>query len=385
MILALLGCAGAPTDDTAAAPLPDILAGFAVGDEVVAGLAPTSVGGDWADADDPGAVVELQLGENLARHVVLPGGVDAPQFVALGAWDGGALRVETVEGDAAWALQVRADPDAARVPVVGLRTDDWTDDVPLLVYEDDGHWTWVFTNEDGGYGLLPTLLVAQYGRPVDIEGLYDEGGPEVQTTDHAWVPFGGPYEGAHPLLQVVTDNGMLGPLAEATWRLSPMPVDFSAEGVPRERVLDAEGWLLATSFAEEAREGWLTEDGGQDDRELGAPADYLFLDYELSGDVRVAFEARVDGAWWSSTNGLATEEGLTDARLTAGVGRTAIELPPGAAAEDVDGLRVVSYEGEGQVSAARWFALDDAFAPVEAGAAAGIGFGAGETVALWEE
>lgn len=363
----------------------DPLADLSVGDEVVATVTPTRVGGDWADEGDPGAVVELRLGDNLPRHAIFPGGVGAPaQDVALGAWDGGPFDWGVVDGDADVDVTVRADPAAATVPLLGLRDDCWFDDAPLLVYLEDGEWTWVFTNEDGGYGLLPPLLLAQYGRPVDIEALFDEAGPTLQTTDHAWVDFAGPYEGAHPALQVITDNGMLGPYDDADWRVAPMPVPFSpdADGVPREVVLDAHGWLLGASFAEEAREGWVVEDGGTDDGRLGGARDYVYVDYVVTGDARFAFEVQVGDVSVSSTNGLSTSPGLTDARLSSGTGRTAIELPAGADVADVGGVGVYAYEGGGEVVSARWFGLDAALVPVELGTAAQVAFAAGALTSL---
>lgn len=380
MILLLAACGGGGDTGSALLPPADVMAGFSVGDEIVAAVGATAVAGDWADADDPGAVVELRLGANLPRHVVLPGDVEQTVLVSLGAWDGGELVAGVVEGRASFALALRVDAEAVDVPVVCVP--DWDNDVPIVVYEQDGLWTWVFTDEDGGTGLLPTLLVATWGRPVDIEGLYDAGAAQIQTTDHAWVGFDGPWEGEHALLEVVTTNGMLGPYEDEPWCLSTLPIDAPEDGVPRERVLDDRGWLLGASWAEATREGWVTEDGGHDDRDLGAPDEYLFVDHDTTGGVKIAFEAEVGGAWWSSVNGLSTSEGLTDARLGGGVGRTAIELPPGAGVADVTGVRVYAYEGDGVVNSARWFGLDAAFAPVELGDAEGVAFSAGEGAGL---
>jgi hypothetical protein len=349
-----------------------------VGDEIVAVVEPSDVSGDWADAEDPGAVLEIRLGGNLPRHVVLPGGSEELQRVSVGAWDGTEVDVEVVAGDdVGGRVTFEVDPAAAGTPVVGPIDDAWWNDVPLVAYEDGGTWTWVFTDEDGGTGLIPTLLMASYGRPVDIEALWD--GAEIQSTDHAWVPFEGPWEGSHPLFEVVTYNGLIGPLDEAAYHLSPAAADFDDAGI-REEVLDLEPWALAAAFAEADREGLVVEDGGQDDMKLGAPDDYVFLDYTLQGDARVAFEVEVAGAWWSSLNGLATS-GATDARVS-GAGRTCVELPAGATPEDVDAVRIRSYDGAGEVVSARWFRYDDAFRPVELGAASGVAFDAGSTKEL---
>ena len=360
----LLACA-APEEPATKAPVLEVPG--VVGDEIVAVV--TGAGaGDWVDADEPGTLAWFQLGGNARRGVVLPGGIDAVQRVSLGAWDGGEL---TWSADVDATLEV--DATAADTPVVGLISDDWSSDVPFLTYHQDDDWTWVFSDEDGGTGLIPTLLLAVWGRPVDIEGLWD--GAEIQSTDHTWIPFSGPYEGTHPLFEVVTYNGLIGPLDAATILLSPAPVVF--DGSPREAVLDTNGWVLEASFAEAEREGVLVEDGGQDDMAIGAIGDYLFVDYDTGGDVRIAFEAEVDGAWWSSTNGLSTSGGMTDARLS-GVGRTCVELPPGRDADDVTGVRVRAYEGDGTVTA-RWFSVDG---PLKERGAGTASFTAGATVSL---
>ncbi|MFN7144959.1 MAG: hypothetical protein ACK4YP_14375, partial [Myxococcota bacterium] len=350
----------------------------AVGDELVLDLVATPAG-DWADEDAPGALVEVTAGGNV-RHLVLPGGAGAvTQSVSLGAWDGGALAVAVIDGDvASWdRAAVRVDPTAAGTPVLGTYDAAWSNDTALVVYEEGGLWTWVFTDEDGGTGLLPTLLLARWGRPVDIEGLWDEGTATIQTHDHAWVPFDGPYEGAHPLLQVVTYNGLVGPLDDAPYLLSPVPVAFAPDGLQRERVLDAEAWVLAAAWAEAGREDLVVPDGGPEDNLLGAPDDYLFVDYVVAGGARVAFEVEVDGTWWSSINSLSDGDGLTDARVS-GIGRTCVELPPGAGPDDVTALRIRSYTDGGTVDA-RWFRYDADLHPVEVASFSDVPFDPGGT------
>jgi hypothetical protein len=382
VILALLagGCNVCNCLDSKAVPVPGIEVGGLSGeegDEIVAVVAPRSVPGDWS-GEEPGSLLAIRLGENLPRHVVLPGGRPDVQRVSLGAWDGGSVAVEVVDGGEVQArVTFEVDPTAAGTPVIAPIDDAWWNDVPLVAWEQDGTWTWVFTDEDGGTGLIPTLLMASYGRPVDIEALWD--GADIQTTDHAWVPFDGPWEGSHPLFQVVTYNGLVGPLDGAAVALSPVSTGFHDAGI-REEILDDEQWVLATAFAEAEREGLIVEDGGQDDTLLGAPGDYVFVDFALQGDARVAFEVDVDGTWWSSTNGLATS-GLTDARVH-GSGRTCVELPAGSEPENIDGVRIRSYDAAGEVVSARWFRYDEALRPVELGSAAGVAFSADSTEEL---
>jgi hypothetical protein len=357
-------------------PIPE---GAARGDEIVARITPRRVGGDWLDEADPGAVLELTLGDNIPRNAIFPGGAAQVARVSLGAWDGGSLRIATVAGDIDARVEALVDPDAAGTPILGLYDARYWNDAPLLAYAEGQDVTFVFTNEDGGTGLFPTLLMARWGRPVDIEALYKGGdAPEIQTTDHAWVPFEGPYEGAHPWLRVVTQNGLVGPgdgegegLEPVKYRVSPVSSGFDTQGgdVPREEVLDDAPWLLAAGFAEFERQGVLVEDGGQGDSYAGAPGDYLFLDYRFDAqdDGRLAFEAQVDGVWWSSLNGW-TGAGGGDHAFVAGVRRTCIELPPGRSAADVTALRAVSSGvGSGTLAWARWFAYDEALTPAPIG------------------
>ena len=382
-LLALAGLAACGSDPDAApgagpaiVPIP---ADAARGDEIVARITPQRVGGDWRDEADPGAVLELGLGENLPRHAIFPGGATHATWVSLGAWDGGALRVATVAGEIDAEIEAAVHPGAAGAPILGLYDARYWNDAPLLAYAEGDEFTYVLTNEDGGTGLFPTLLMAQYGRPVDIEALYEGGAaPAIQTTDHAWVPFEGPYEGAHPRLRVVTQNGLVGPddgeaqAAEpVTFRVSPVASSFDTQGgdVPRETVLDGAPWLLAAGFAEFARQGLLVEDGGPEDGYAGAPGDYVYLDYrfDAADGARLSFEAEVDGVWWSSLNGWTEPGGIADA-FSYGVGRTCIELPPGRSAADVSALRAVaSGGGSGTLAWARWFAYDEALAPVPIG------------------
>ena len=225
-------------------------------------------------------------------------------------------------------------------------------------------------------------------RPVDIEALLNskDGKTTIQTEGHQWLTFDGPYEGAHPWLQITTQNGMVGPAdptgapppgastqAPPIW-LSPTPTKFSTKGgsLPREAVLDDDAWILAAGFAELQRQQQLSEDGGPGDSLAGAPGDYLFIDYHYEQEAlgRLSFEAKVDGAFWSSLN-VWTESkpgGLTDAHAY-GVGRTCIELPPGRSAEDIEALRAVAAgDAPGVLKRARWFRYDDEFTLKEMGA-----------------
>ena len=75
----------------------------------------------------------------------------------------------------------------------------------------------IWSNEDGGTNT--PALMARWGRTTDIEWIYhveldanDEvvpGSAELQGPDHAIIPFTGPWERDHPLLQTCTSNNNL--------------------------------------------------------------------------------------------------------------------------------------------------------------------------------
>lgn len=376
---AALGGLAAACGSTEAAPVAEgvvvvpIPSAAKKGDELVASVALTGVEGSWKDTANPGFVLELKLGENVARHVIVPGGDAMTTRVSLGAWDGGELRVAPRAGHAAFAVDVAVDPTAAGLPVMGLYNEEFWNDTPLGVYHEGDLYTYVFTNEDAGTGLFPTLLMAQYGRPVDIEGLLETGDkPTIQASGHNWIDFTGPYEGSHPLLQIATLNGLVGPEAGSTYRVSTMPMDFTTQGgaVPREQALDKEPWILKASFDEVTRQLQLKPDGGPEDAWIGAPDDYIFIDYDFESAGAVAsFEAEVAGTFYSSLGMWTSLGALSDAHIS-GVGRTCIELPKGASPKDVTALKIVAAgSGSGTLKSARWFQYDQGLKPVEMGAA----------------
>jgi hypothetical protein len=354
------GSGGGGTGGGAAATL-GLPAGAAVGDELVVTVRASSVGGSWGDASNPGAVLTLRAGHNVPRDVILVGGFPAETKASLGAWDGGDV-TWTLTGEATFdGLELSIDPTAAGIPVIALPGADYANDSPLVVFRQGDELEYVMTNEDGGTGLLPTLLLARWGRPHDIEGLFDVVSQTYQGPNHETLGFDGPYEGSHPRLRIATANGLVEPEpadATPTYRVSPMPVPF-AEGdtVPRERVLDDLPWLVAAGWLEVEREGKVDPSGGVDDSTLGALGAYVFVDYALTGGVKASFEAEVDGTWYSSLGIYTAPSTLLDAHAS-GTGRTAIELPQGDSITDVTGVRVVPAEGTGTLETARLLAYD---------------------------
>lgn len=340
------------------------------GDELVVTVKVSSVDGSWDSLETPGAVITVTAGTNLPRDVLLVGGFVQEQKASLGAWDGGAI-TWVVQGQAQIeSMDVSVDPSAAGMPVLALMTEEWSNDAPLLAFLSGDTVEYVMTNEDGGTGLFPPLLLAQWGRPHDIEGLYDLVDHTYQGVEHATLPFDGMMEGSHPRLAMATSNGLVAPEAmdsAARYHVSPMPVAFTSNGVPRERVLDDYPWLVAAGWLEVQREGKLDVSGGPTDGDVGPLSAYVFIDYDITGGVRASFECEVDSAWYSSLNIYASSTGLLDSRVS-GVGRTSVELPPGKTAADVTAVRAVAHEGAGSLESARLLSYDAAtYEPIEMG------------------
>lgn len=262
-------------------------------------------------------------------------------------------------------------------------------DLPLVMYvtearRTDGveyEYSVVWSNEDGGTGMYPPVLMAKYGRTTDIEWVYrvriaDDGAvlKEVyQAAGHQTREFEGARAGRHPILQVCTDNNNMKPIEAGRdpkngLRFAMVPVLWDDEGA-RERVMDAHPWTYRIAWQEVSREkgpfGAKAEAKG--DAATAALSDvrnYLIVEVRLDSPAgaRWRFGARVGGAWHWSDHGLALAgyEG-------SGWGRSAIELPPDATAGDVEavGARVLglSAGARARVREMRCFRLDTDFWP----------------------
>ncbi len=366
LFAAACGDAGASTGGGGGGATPTLVAlpaGVKMGDELVVTVRASSVGGSWDDATHPGAVLTITAGANVPRDVILVGGFAAETRASLGPWDGGEV-TWTLAGEAAFSgIELAVDPSAAGLPVIALPDASFSNDVPLVAFRQGDELEYVMTNEDGGTGLLPTLLVARWGRPHDIEGLFDVVSQTYQGPNHETLAFDGTYEGTHPRLRIATSNGLVDPEPPGTtptYRVSPMPLAFTSGGdVPRERVLDDLPWVVAAGWLEVAREGKVDPAGGVDDSTLGALAAYVFVDYALTGGATASFEVEVDGVFHSSLGIYTTPSTKLDAHA-AGTGRTAIELPEGKTITDVTSVRVVPAAGTGTLATARLLAYDPA-------------------------
>jgi CheY-like chemotaxis protein len=330
--------------------------------EVVAELDLSSPGSDWGAAGREAAVATVTLDSASPHQVVLwAGAATRPYRVFLGNVAAGEHRLGirrdpaySAEGSGIEIAGARfrdyqpADPEyavLANAPILYARADTagrFTD-VPLLMYceklEENGgpvlQYSVVFSNEDGGTSTR--ALMARWGRTTDVEYVYKawpDGRGAYQGKDHKELEFAGRREGAHPVLLVKTENNMVGDQGFSPVRYQLAPALMDLGGGSRERVMDADPLTYAVMSAELRREGKLRPFGRVERENIADPRNYLFVEARLRNSrtaVTTLVRRRGENAWRSSDLGR-----LDYAIARDGPVRTAIELPPGTTAADIE-------------------------------------------------
>jgi hypothetical protein len=238
----------------------------------------------------------------------------------------------------------------------------------------------VLSNEDGGTGRNPAILMSRYGRTTDIEWVYrvvvDEATGDIiseqyQGSGHDTRDFTGRKIGRHPVLRVATDNGNFEQDGETPVRVGLLPVRFAWGGEqPREAIMDAFPWMHRIASEEMFAENKATRNYNSKSAQLGDMRDYVYIDYHaqnLNGEKTLSFEVQLKGGkHWYSTNPGKDVPFLGDDGLLAFSGwmRTNIKLPPGTKTGDIQSLRIlgagnVSYE----IMVVKAFMLDDFYLP----------------------
>ena len=333
---------------------------------------------DWGVPGREAAVLKLSLDGSHSQHLVLARGVSGEYRVLLGALGEGehrlvlaldarrsargtgAVRVEDVRVVAV-ATDDPGHEALAHAPIVHTRKGSLErfSDAPLVAWveafpaADGGHelrYSIVFSHEDGGTPL--DQLMATWGRATDIELVYavelDATGrvrrAEYQGKDHVTKTFAGRREGSHPVLYVVTRNNMLSDRGPATPRIALAPLPFALDSVAREAVMDAQPWTHQLSAAEVRREGRVADGARPGSKRIPDPRRFAFLEACASlSDTRLAFDValrRPGGVlqWYASDAG---RPAFRVAR--SGCFRAAVALPRGAAASDVEALRLRAH------------------------------------------
>lgn len=376
--------------------------------EAVATLTLSAAAADWGQLDAESVVLGYDVdGTHLGTIVVYGGAAPTPYRIQLGALTAGShvlgLRHErklspatksSVSLVAAPDVEAIAPPDARYdftrfAPVLlgidttlnpantgsGLARGNAASDVPLIVYVTavpgagltTYRYTMIWSNEDGGTGLYPDVLIARYGRTTDIEGILEV---DVSDTglllavryrpDESGTPasFAGAFQGTHPIVRTATANGLIADDGASTLQFAIPPLAFDDTGVPRELGMDLDPISYVIMTKEMIREGKTEAIGNPSSKKLSDPRDYLYVDYDidvsLSGQV-LRGVAIVGGVPYYSDHGLPFALSLNP-RESSGVGRLAIELPPGTQIADV---QQYGMEGIGTMSGTLFHA--DAF------------------------
>lgn len=263
-------------------------------------------------------------------------------------------------------------------------------DVPIIVHYDASpgagkttySYTMIWSNEDGGTGYFPEVLMALWGRPHDIETIFqvevaDSG--EVLSmryrSDEAgtWPVFSGAFQGSHPVLRIYTQNGLIADDGDSKLRFAIYPFSYDGTGAhQRALMLDPVSYMVgAKELVREAKteseaRPWTTR-----------PSDlrnYLWLeldiDVSVGGNVVRAY-AVVDGETYLSDHGVPSGQVLPGAdstwlRVSDGERQTTVELPEGTGLDDISEY---GLQGVGLMSGTMYyldaFMLGDDYFPGE--------------------
>ena len=274
--------------------------------------------------------------------------------------------------------------DSALNKAVGLNpllpTPNTISDLPYAVtFNIDGQtgetqvidYTVYFTNEDGGTGMMPEILLAQWGRLVDIERVFrvtisPEGAPsfEYRHMETGFVPFEGRFaNNTHGLIRISTDNGLVEDNGNSQLIFATVPLFFNGE--LREHYLDTHPELVRLMYEETLREGTLEEFGDPETPKPSDPRNYLFIDYNLVGDNIQVLVYAEDRSIFAHDHFDENPTDFTNVRLS-GRGRTAVELPPNSDTPYISGIKLVNLgDSSATLHHFRAFMLDEGFAPRE--------------------
>jgi hypothetical protein len=253
---------------------------------------------------------------------------------------------------------------------VGTHPGNAVSDVPVVTYvraipqvgQTTYRYVMIWSNEDGGTGVFPNVLMAQYGRTTDIEGYVEVDVSDLgvleevrfRPDESGVLPvFAGSFLGTHPIVRTSTANGLVEDDGDSTLRFALAPFEFDDSGVPRERGMDLDPISYVAMAKEMIRETKIEIPTRTNTLALGDPRDYLYVEYEIdidvSGDVLYAY-AVVAGTTYRSDH-FSPNGGMPLSRNKAeGYSRTAIELPPGTTVADVTEVGMRGLAGAGSMS-----------------------------------
>ena len=397
LCFALTGLAHGATAKSLVLPAQTVIHHFDLKTQqvVVLGFDAALQNGGWGTAGQESAVLLVTLDGRPFSQVVVTHTRPMPQRVLLGQLAKGPHRVVlqidknlsrnqggVVVSSLAHQLLAAGSPDEkAALSAPFLQIENWRtqSDLPvLLAWRNHGaelSYEVIFTNEDGGTGRFPGLLMGMYGRMVDTErALWQQGGGwYFQGSNHSTRPAE-VKAGERPTLSVCTDNGMFCPLSPSMLLRLSLPPVAAPEG-PLERLLDIHPWITRLMTEEALREKdssgkpktLLPHDTAK--AVLGHPLGYLYLDLGCEGPPggKVGAVARLaDGKVYKSLN--VSGLWVNASQLASGCGgvmRKVIKLPMGVNREDIAALGVVNVSKVAVTGIIRRaLLLDENFRPV---------------------
>jgi hypothetical protein len=215
----------------------------------------------------------------------------------------------------------------------------------------------MWSNEDGGTGVIPAALMAQWGRTTDIEWVYrvevDAHGRRIpgtgvfQSADHGSRRFRGRYDGTHPLLETCTTNNNV-----CDTRVDdPMRFALSTRGVlpasqPREHEMDIHPWTYQVMAREMVREHKIEKPSRPSTVAMGDQRNYLYVAVThdtvpaaAAAGVGLAVDVRLKGR----PKPYSSDHGAVPSLFTInrdGPAATSVELPAGTKRSDIASISV---------------------------------------------
>jgi hypothetical protein len=188
----------------------------------------------------------------------------------------------------------------------------------------------------------------------------------VRGQDGSTVPYTGGYEGTHPVIQTCgLTNDVCGKTdGQMRYTLSALD-NIDPENEAPERIMDDNPWTYWMMSQELIREGKTAEDPLDDPsadptKSAGDPRSYLYLVLRKSTQ---GTTPNTDSAWVGVTLGIKLAGNPTIYRSDLGVAKwslrrdepaaTAIALPPGTVADDIEQIRAIRVVGAGHDTKAK--------------------------------
>ena len=383
--------------------------------QATAAITMAAPGTDWGSIGDTAIVVEYDVDGASQGTAVLYGGGDSTAYrVQLGALSAGVhtlgLRYRKKLGSVkkapalleSLAIDVLSlgDPgyDALRVAPVLLGIDtnlnpyslhpgNGLSDVPVVMTWDASssggvtsyYYVMAWSNEDGGTGLFPEVLISQWGRPHDIETIVrvdvDDATGDVLAVYHRYdesgsmATFTGTMRGGtHPVVRTRTANGLIADDGDSDFVFGLVPFEREATG-SRERMLLLEpiSWMIgAKEFTREFKTELNPNATAAKPSNL---RNYLWVEYNVDTDVgtqSIRGRAVVDGVVYLSDHGQLSGGGALGLLSGEGYSQVGIEVPEGTTPAQVSS---VGIQGVGTMSGTLFdlhvFMLDNDYYPTQ--------------------